>query len=123
MAHLLVIDDEGPFRYVLRLALEQAGHEVTEAADGKEGVRAFRLCRADLVVCDLVMPGQEGLQTIHELRQLDPAVKVIAITGGDPDLPEMDFLPAARLLGASAVLAKPFDLAVLTSAIRNLLGG
>ena len=123
MAHVLVIDDESPVRTVLRYALEAAGHEVSEAADGREGMEAFARRRADLVVCDVFMPGQDGLETLRRLRRLDPAVKVIVMSGGSRSMPGVDFLRVARMLGAAAALAKPFGMAGLVALVAEVLGG
>ena len=57
MARILLIDDNAALRNLLRLQLEAAGHEVLEAADGGEGIRLYRRQPADLVLCDLFMPG------------------------------------------------------------------
>ena len=63
------------------------------AADGEEGLRRFRAEPPDLVVCDLYMPEREGMETIWELRRLDPAARVIALSGDE------GLLRAAELLG------------------------
>src|SRR4051812_16983873 len=106
MAHVLVIDDEAAIRSFVRLALEKAGHRVSEAADGDEGLRAFRADPADLVLCDIFMPEKDGLETIQILRRASPGVPVVAIGGGN--YRGTDFLAVARKLGATAALYKPF---------------
>ena len=122
MARVLVIDDDEGMRHVLRLALARMGHTVTEAANGVEGLRAFRAGPVDLVLTDLVMPEKEGIETIMELRRLAPTTKIIAMSGGtDPDLVRTN-LQSARLLGAAMILTKPFDLADLAAAVNRLLG-
>ena len=118
MPTLLLIDDDNQIRPFYRLALERAGYGVAEAADGLDGVRAYRKSPADVVVCDLFMPGQDGLQTIRELRRLSPEVKVVAMSaGGEGPLAE------ALALGAAAALEKPFGLAELLGAVRRALSG
>ena len=102
MASILVIDDVPQVRLVLRNILEQSGHAVREARDGAEGVGLFRVERADLVLCDLYMDRKEGMETIQELRRLDPAVRLIALSG------DAGLLPVAQALGAHVTLAKPF---------------
>lgn len=106
MARVLVTDDEKPIRGLLRLVLQQAGHEVQEAADGAEALRACRRESFDLIFCDLLMPGKEGLETIREVRKTFPGLKVVAMSGGLRAA--VDVLKVARLMGAHAVLAKPF---------------
>lgn len=120
MGKILIIDDEDQFRAMLRKALESAGHEVLEASDGKEGVRIYREQPADLVIMDILMPEREGLESILELRRLDPAVRVIAVSGGIR-FPEMDVLDVARHLGARRTFSKPFDLAQVLTAVQEEL--
>jgi CheY-like chemotaxis protein len=115
---ILLIDDDNQFRSFYSLALGRAGYEVVEAAGGLDGVRAYRESPADVVVCDLFMPGQDGLQTIRELRRLDPAAKVVAMSaGGEGPLTE------ALALGAAAALQKPFGLPELLGAVGRALAG
>ena len=117
---ILVIDDDEQMRVLLRQVMEWAGHEVVEAADGREGTRLQRQHRADLVITDLIMPEQEGLETITALRRDYPGVKIIAISGGGRIGPEA-YLPAARELGADRVFSKPFDVQELAETVRELL--
>jgi DNA-binding response OmpR family regulator len=117
---ILVIDDDEQMRVLLRQVMEWAGHEVVEAADGREGTRLQRQHRADLVITDLIMPEQEGLETITALRRDYPGLKIIAISGGGRIGPEA-YLPAARELGADRVFSKPFDVQELAETVRELL--
>ena len=81
MARILVIDDEADMRGLLEETLQSAGHEVSLAADGEEGMKRFRARPADLVITDLYMPGQEGLETIMQLRREFPSVAIMAMSG------------------------------------------
>jgi DNA-binding response OmpR family regulator len=121
MAKVLVIDDEGDLRRILNRALTSAGHEVIEAADGREGVRLFRAHAPGIVVTDIVMPEQEGIQTITEIRSAGLGTGIIAMSGGgigDASL----YLNLANKLGADAVLSKPFRADELLAAVETLLG-
>jgi CheY-like chemotaxis protein len=122
MARILVIDDDCSVRAVLRAALEAAGHQVREAGDGLQGVQGFEQWPAELVLCDLFMPGMEGLETIRELRRRSAGVKVVAMSGGafggSPDC-----LPFAAKLGAARVLKKPFALRALYETVQAVLSG
>ena len=69
MARVLVIDDVDYLRELLVIALEEAGHQVSEAREGREAMRLLREQPADLVFCDLFMEGQEGIETIRQLRR------------------------------------------------------
>ncbi|MCL1981353.1 MAG: response regulator [Proteobacteria bacterium] len=116
---ILVIDDDDQMRVLLRQVMEWAGHEVIEAANGREGVQKFRKQPADLVITDLIMPEQEGLETISSLKKEYPDLKIIAISGGGRIGPEA-YLPAAQELGANKVFSKPFDVRELAETIKEL---
>ena len=73
---ILVIDDDDQMRVLLRQVMEWAGYEVTEAEDGREGMQKQRRQPADLVITDLIMPEQEGLETIGFLRKEYPQIIV-----------------------------------------------
>ena len=120
MSRILVIDDDEQFRGMLRQVLGRAGYEVVEAGNGKEGMALFRAEPTDLIITDILMPEQEGLQTIRELRHEFPETKIIAISGGGPG-GSMNFLKAAKLLGAQRTLWKPFDLDELRQTVREVL--
>jgi CheY-like chemotaxis protein len=121
MAHILVIDDVKFVRDLLRQFLTKAGHEVTEADDGITAAALYSDRPADLVICDLVMPKRDGLETLRELRRLNPRAKVIMISGGVPEN-NAENITAARELGAVAFLPKPFARAKLLEAVDAALG-
>jgi len=118
---ILVIDDDDQMRTLLRQVMEWAGYEVVEAGDGREGMHKHRKQPADLVITDLIMPEQEGLETITSLKKECPGIKIIAISGGGRIGPEA-YLPAAQELGADKVFSKPFDVRELAEAVKELLG-
>jgi CheY-like chemotaxis protein len=120
MSRILVIDDEEPIRAILNRALTCLGHTVTDAADGREGLRKFAEHGADLVITDLVMPETEGFEVLMTIRGEHPEVKIIAISGGGRH-GASDILKMAKFLGASRVLPKPMSMAQLTEAINELL--
>jgi len=117
---ILIIDDDEQIRILLRQVMEWAGHEVIEAADGREGMHQQRMQEADLVITDLIMPEQEGLETITLLKKEYPLVKIIAISGGGRIGPDA-YLPAAQELGADRVFSKPFDVRELATTVKELL--
>jgi CheY-like chemotaxis protein len=122
MARILVIDDDELVRSTIKSALELAGHEVAEASDGEQGVAAFAGGGFDLVVTDIIMPEKEGIETIIELRQHDPAIKVIAISGGGRTSNQI-FLDVAKKFGAVDVLGKPFSPKQLLATVEKALAG
>ena len=119
MAHILLIDDEAPLRTVVAQALTDAGHAVTQATDGRQGLICLRRAPADLVITDLVMPEQDGIETIMALRQLFPALPVIAMSGALPNAPL--YLEIARNLGVRRTLAKPFHVEKLLAVVDEVL--
>ena len=118
MARILVIDDDPDMRALLEQTLQSAGHEVVSAADGREGMGQYRIKPADLVITDLYMPNQEGLETIVQLRKESPEVHIIAMCGKPTAMP---MLSAAQHLGAVAVLQKPFVADELLAAVGKAL--
>lgn len=119
---ILVVDDDGPTRAQLRRTLEEAGHTVVEAANGREALGLYDPEAIGLVVTDVFMPELDGLATIMALRKIDPAVKIIAISGPTPRLLET-FLDTARVLGAVRTLEKPVDPFELIGAVQGVLAG
>jgi CheY-like chemotaxis protein len=122
MARILVIDDEELIRETIRMKLEQSGHVVTEAANGVEGLRALEDGLFDLVVTDIIMPEQEGIETIRKIRHRDPLVAIIAISGGGRGR-NYQFLDIAKKLGANEALSKPFTGSQLLALVETTLRG
>lgn len=120
MAKILIIDDDLGIRRLVRRILSGAGHAVFEAEDGRKGMEAFRADPVDLVITDLIMPTQEGLETILELRREAPAIAILAISGGGAK-GVLSYLDFASKLGADAVLSKPFRAAELLEKVSMLL--
>jgi two-component system chemotaxis response regulator CheY len=120
MARILVIDDDGLIRETVRRMLEGAGHVVIEAEDGAAGLKLVGNDPPDLVVTDIYMPGKEGIETIRELRQVSPNLKIIAISGSTWSSGH-DALSSAKLLGADRTLPKPFRREQLLASVRDCL--
>ena len=115
MATILIIDDEEIIRVLLRSALEAEGYEVTEAANGREGLELYRQRPTNLVITDIVMPELNGLDMLLELTREFLHAKVIAISGAGE---EKNVLDVAKLLGARQTLQKPFSIPHLLGAVR-----
>jgi|SRR5919197_6153057 DNA-binding response OmpR family regulator len=120
MRRILVIDDHTEIRELLRVTLEAAGYDVAVAPNGREGLEIQRRRPAELVITDIFMPEQEGLETIQELREQTPRPKIIAMSGGGR-LGTLEYLPAAREFGADRTLDKPFDCEAMLTAVREML--
>ena len=115
MATILIIDDDDLIRVLLRSALEAAGYEVTEAANGRQGLALYRYRPTDLVITDIVMPEMNGLDMLLELTREFLHAKVIAISGAGG---EKNVLDVAKLLGARQTFRKPFSMPHLLGAVR-----
>ena len=103
MARILVVDDEEGIRSFLAEALEGAGHQVTQAADGLAGLDALSRHAFDLVLTDLKMPGLDGMSLLKHVRAEQPDVEVIVLTAYATVQTAVD----AMRLGAHNYLQKP----------------
>ena len=119
MARILLIDDDDSLRTVVAKSLGYAGHEVIQASDGKQGFELFRLAPVDLVITDLIMPVQEGVETIVRLRKENPNTPIIAISGGLTN--SKLYLQMAEKIGARKVLGKPFTPPELIQLVNEVL--
>jgi CheY-like chemotaxis protein len=117
MARILLVDDDPNIRQVLETALVQHGHEVVPARDGREGLRLLRQSRCDVLLTDILMPEMDGLELMRGVLREFPAVRVVAMSGGSSRLPGADALHTADMLGAHAVLHKPFTVSEAIAAI------
>jgi len=106
MASIFVIDDNESVRGFLRAVLEEQGHAVMEAGQGRAALQRLRESAVDLVLTDIYMPDCDGLEVIMTLRREFPAIRIVAISGGSG---ERNLLVAARQLGAEAVIEKPIN--------------
>lgn len=122
MAHVLLIEDDPDVARVLRSALTKYGHNVACAGDGAAGLAQLKRSKPapDIVITDILMPVQEGIETIMAIREVNKAIPIVAISGGGRTK-RLDFLKTAEKLGANASLAKPFRPVDLARAIEKLL--
>ena len=120
MASILVVDDNDALRSVIERALKAAGHDVVTVANGKSALALMPALGFDLLVTDIVMPDMEGLELIRLMRKSNPAVRIIAMSGGGRGTAE-DYLALAKKFGAAATLEKPFNMEALTKTIEDVL--
>ena len=120
MARVLIIDDDAPTRDVLRQLLNREGYEVVEAGDGQQGIQCSQAAPMDVIILDMLLPDQHGLDVIRALRQGSPTVPIIAISGYGYT-GTSDFLGAAETLGAQRTFQKPFHLRELLRAVHDLM--
>jgi two-component system cell cycle sensor histidine kinase/response regulator CckA len=117
VGRILVLDDDDAVRGMLQQALSEAGYEVRSAGDGRAGMRLVAEQEFDLVLTDLVMPDQEGIETIRELRRDYPGIRIVAMSGAMDGI----YLKTAELIGAHVTLCKPIETQDLVRVIRELL--
>ena len=117
MARILIIDDDGSIRLVLRLALQHEGHAVEVARDGAEGLERFGAgSDVDLVLLDWQMWGLEGGAVLRELKHRTSLARVVIITASDAMT-----LEEAKMAGARHLLRKPFTIEQLREVVETAL--
>lgn len=123
----LVIDDDADQQKLFKTVLTEEGYEVLEAPDGQTGLQLYRQHLCNLVITDIFMPIEDGIETIFDLKTQDSAVKIIAITGGGSwsryggPVGAEDSLDIARHFGADRTLEKPIKLQQLVTVVEELL--
>ena len=106
MARILVVDEDGTTRRVIRALLEDAGHDVVEAENGKEGLRAMGVDVPALVITELYMDDMDGIEFLRTIRDRWPDEPVLVMSSRRG--PTVDrIVKIAGLLGASGLLSKP----------------
>jgi two-component system OmpR family response regulator len=116
MAQILIIDDDPQIRDVLRIALKQAGHDVTEAGDGAEGLAKAKNGKADLIVLDIGLPEMDGLELCRRLRA-DRETPILFLTARDDEIDRV----LGFELGGDDYVTKPFSPRELLARIRAIL--
>ncbi|MBB4480261.1 MULTISPECIES: response regulator [Rhizobium] len=119
-ANILTVDDSASIRLTTKVTLSNAGYNVTEAADGAEGLATAKSRSFDLIVTDLNMPVMDGLTMIEELRKLpgQAGVPIIFLTTES----DADLKARAKAAGATGWLTKPFDPENLVKIVKKVLG-
>jgi two-component system chemotaxis response regulator CheY len=115
---ILVVDDSGSFRTVVKLALQKAGYTVVEASDGKDALGKLDTAKINLIVCDVNMPNMDGLTFLKHVKTL-PAYKftpVIMLTTESQESKKAE----GRAAGAKAWITKPFQPSQLVEAVNKL---
>lgn len=120
MSRIVLIEDDTALRTALLHALEGVSHKVATAPDGRAGLDRVHEFHPELVITDLNMPDMDGFEIIEELHRKSPCLPVIAMSGGGY-MSQESLLEVARLLGARAILEKPFLEEKLTELVAELL--
>ena len=115
-ARVLVVDDDDDIRGLLRALLERAGYEVSDAPDGRAGLRELFAGSPDLVILDVAMPGLDGWATLGRIREVTD-VPVLMLTARDAELERVRGLQS----GADDYVVKPFGRRELVARVDVLL--
>jgi DNA-binding response OmpR family regulator len=118
-ARVLVVDDDLASRILAALLLEKAGHSPTAVPTVKRALERIDNEGSDLVLTDLMLPGESGLDLLLGLRERGAGTPVIVMTGSD----DVELMARAIELGARAVLRKPYSSQWLEAVVGEALGG
>jgi DNA-binding NtrC family response regulator len=114
---VLISDDMEPLRESVAIALRAAGLAADTAQSGAETLKHLRTAGYDVLVTDIFMPEMDGISLIKILSSEFPGLRIMAMTGGGPDMTIETALSLAEIWGAERVFIKPFDEARLIEAI------
>jgi two-component system, OmpR family, alkaline phosphatase synthesis response regulator PhoP len=119
-AKILVVDDDESISTIYNHVLSREGYEVHTALDGIEAVAKTSAILPDLIILDLIMPEQEGIETLLQLHSKHPNIPVVTISGA---VGASEYLHVSSLLGASVTLQKPIRPDTLVQTVQNVLRG
>lgn len=117
---ILLVEDDALTGQMLAEVLTRFGYLVKQVGNGQDALSCYDPQTVDLVLTDLFMPVMDGMELIAALQRRDPAVRIIAMSGGGQLLPT-NVLPLAERLGAVKTLTKPFELEELRQAVAECL--
>jgi YesN/AraC family two-component response regulator len=120
MTTILIVDDEVYLRRWLKCGLALEGYTVLEAANGFGALALYVEQRPQLVVTDIFMPEKNGIELAREIRALDPAARLIAMSGGG-ETGELLYLDMIQHFGVAETICKPFRLQDLVAIIERVL--
>ena len=120
MAKILIIDDELDLLSLMDQILEERDHEVTSVYNGRDVLEGLVGSDFDLAITDMIMPGVDGLEVLAYLVQLNPGIRVIAISGGGYFTPDFH-LSLAEKFGAVSTLEKPFQPSDFVATVDRVL--
>ena len=115
---VMIVDDSGSFRTVVKLALQKAGYEVVEAVDGKDASDKLDGRKLNLIVCDVNMPNMDGISFVTEVKKhpRHRFTPVIMLTTESQESKKAE----GRAAGARAWITKPFQPSTLVDAVNKL---
>jgi DNA-binding response OmpR family regulator len=112
---ILVVDDEESIRFLYREELEEEGYRVIIAADGEEALRKVRKDKPDLITLDIRMPGMDGIEVLHRIREMDKEIPVIMSTAYG------EYRNDFNVWASDAYVIKTANLGELKETIKRLL--
>jgi CheY-like chemotaxis protein len=115
---VLLVSGDSAARALTGNLLRGAGYHVVEAAHGIEAEAVLKAGEVDLMITDIVMPEQDGLETILSIRAVYPALKIIAVAESEAGYQ----LRTAKMFGADFVMSKPLMGSILCDAVRDQIG-
>ena len=119
MAKILLVDDAAFMRMMLKNTLSQAGYTaLIEAEDGVKAVEAYTAEKPDLVFMDITMPNKDGLETLKEIKAMDPGATVVMCSAMGQETMVMDSIKS----GAKDFIVKPFKPERVLSTVKKILG-
>lgn len=119
MAKILLVDDAAFMRMMLKNTLSQAGYtDLSEAEDGVKAVEAYTAEKPDLVFMDITMPNKDGLETLKEIKAMDPGATVVMCSAMGQETMVMDSIKS----GAKDFIVKPFKPERVLSTVKKILG-
>jgi two-component system chemotaxis response regulator CheY len=116
-----LVEDDGDLRDALAEVLQRAGFEARTAKNGLQAIQILRDWQPDIVVCDMIMPDCEGFEVLRNAQSIVPDARFVMISGVTGEI--LDVLEAARLLGADAILRKPFTPSELLDTLTEVTEG
>lgn len=119
MIRVLVVDDDEAFRQTVCDLLLDGDFEILSAGSGAQSFAVLRNQSVDIVLTDIVMPDEDGLEIVRKIKKMNPAPKIVAMSGGGR-IAAMDYLEIARLMGASATIKKPFKQQELVDLLQQV---
>ena len=119
MAKILMVDDAAFMRMTLKNTLTQAGYtDLIEAEDGVKAVEAYTAEKPDLVFMDITMPNKDGLETLKEIKAMDPGATIVMCSAMGQETMVMDSIKS----GAKDFIVKPFKPERVLSTVKKILG-
>ena len=118
---IMIADDNPDTLSFMQFVLEKEGYEVQTAPEGAQALALLAKRPADLLITDVFMPGQDGIETLRDCKTRFPQTRIIVMSAGGGTGKKLDYLPAAALIGADATLRMPVNVDQFLDAVREVL--